>query len=502
MELKRIAFVLITSVILLAACSRGEAGEQPATPTQVVVTPSPRPSATPLPTSTPKPTPVVPVIEVKSQTLTEDGSLLIDRVFIPEGGWLAIYQEDEGGAGELLGYERLVPGENMAVSVSIQPRAATPTLLVQLHEDAGEDGVFEDPGPDVPLQDGGNVVAQSFAVDIQLPIPLIEIGDQEIGSDGQVMIEHVFTLELGWVVIHNYGNGEVGAALGQVPVQAGDNNELSFPIRWRIATEDLLAVLYLDAEQPGGFDQNVDLPVIDDGNGVMAPFGVSLPPDILVYDQPLQENTITVERAVSSGPGFVVAYYDDEGVPGLIIGSQAIEDGVNELVQVELLETAVTGRLYLILHEDTGQLGEFEFPAADLPLVYEGKPLPPFTMATTPGNYLISKDQALGEEGEVVVPLVVTDLDAWVVIYNVDETGAVDEIIGQTWLPAGINRDVLVSIDTDLATETAVAMLHQDNAPLEQFDYPDGADNPLRRNLLPIESKFVIDMAPQDRPLP
>ncbi len=509
MVLKRIAFIWLITIIFIAACSRGgnnQAAELPSASNltaEATATPSPEPTSTLPPTSTPEPTPIVPAIKVDTQTITENGELLIDEVIIADAGWMVIYPDIDGEPGEILGYERLVPGENAEVIVNINPRQATPSLMAQLHEDVGEIGVFEFPGTDDPIRDGGAVVAKTFAVDIQLPMPAIDIGDQAIDGDGQVNVNNVYALEAGWLVVHNYGNNEVGAALGQIPVQPGNNNNLSFPIRWRVADTELIAVLYNDAEQPGGFDSKTDPPVIEDGSAVVAEFSVSLPPDILVFDQPLLEDKLIVERVTSVGSGWVVAYYDEEGEPGLIIGSAYVADGINELVVLEFLASAATPRLYLMLHEDSGTLGEFDFPAADLPVVYEGQPLPPVTMLTTPGNYLITEDQTVAEDNSIIVPLVVTDLDAWVVIYNRDEAGEANEIIGQTWLPAGINRDVMVTLDLELATKTVLAVLHQDFAPQEQFDFPDGLDNPLLRNFLPIQSEFTLETAPEtDRPLP
>jgi hypothetical protein len=217
----------------------------------------------------------------------------------------------------------------------------------------------------------------------------------------------------------------------------------------------------------------------------------------------VREGKLIVERVTSNGPGWIVAYHDEEDLPGLIIGSAYVEEGVNELVELEVIETAATQRLFLLIHEDTGRLGEFDFPAADLPLKVEGQPLPPFIMHTSPGNYLITKDQRMGEDNNIIVPLVVTDLDSWVVIYNSDEAGEASEVIGQSWLPAGINRDVAVAIDPELATDKVLAMLHQDNAPIETFDFPGGVDIPLLRNLLPIQSPFILKVAQEAiRPLP
>lgn len=508
MGLKRITFLLV-AFLLLSACSRsaGDATVEslPADMgvTESAPTLSPSPTATVPPTSTPEPTPIVPSISVAAQILNEDGLLTFDEVIIPEGGWLAIYQVVDGEPGDLLGYERLVPGANGEVTIEIEPREATTSLMAQLHVDAGESGVFEYPDEDIPLNEDGDPVTETFDVDIQLPIAAVDVADQALSYDGFVTVNNVFALVPGWLVIHNYENNVVGEALGQVPVQPGQNNDLSFTIRWRDANPSLIAILYEDSEQPGGFDETVDLPVLEDEEAVIAEFSVTLPPDVLIYDQPVIDSKLIVERATSDKPAWIVAYQDQEDLPGLIIGSAFIEAGVNELVELEILELSATQRLFLMIHEDTATPGEFDFPAADLPVIQDGQPLPPFIMDTMPGNYLITKDQQPGNENQVIVPLVVADLDTWVVIYNVNEIGRAADVVGQTWLPAGINRDIVVAVDSEQVTQTLIAMLHIDRIPIESFDFPDGDDTPLVRNLLPIQSPFQLNRgADENRPLP
>jgi hypothetical protein len=261
--------------------------------------------------------------------------------------------------------------------------------------------------------------------------------------------------------------------------------------------------LHQDVEQPGGFNPAVDLPVLNGGEPVVAEINVTLPPDIFVYIQLLHEGKITIERVISDGPGWVAAYVDDEGQPGLIIGFTLLQDGINEDVKVELPATAASSRLFLILHEDSGNKGEFDFPAADLPVIHQGHLLTPVVVQTNSGNYLITKDQPLGEQNTIEVPLVVADLDTWVVVYNLDETEEPGEIVGQTWLPAGINRDIQVTINPDLKSNALLAVLHQDSGNLQQFDFPKGADAPLLRNLVPIQSSFTLITVPDPvQPIP
>jgi hypothetical protein len=60
------------------------------------------------------------------------------------------------------------------------------------------------------------------------------------------------------------------------------------------------------------------------------------------------------------------------------------------------------------------------------------------------------------------------------------------------WIPAGINRNVSIEIDSDLATDTLQAILHIDSGGFQEFDYPDGLDFPMQRSRNFIQVLFEL----------
>lgn len=86
-------------------------------------------------------------------------------------------------------------------------------------------------------------------------------------------------------------------------------------------------------------------------------------PSLTVEDQTLY---ITVDTVVSDGPGWVVVYNDQDGEPYHVIGVASVEDGENTDVEVELYANDITETVYVMLHEDTGQEGTFEYGQDDL----------------------------------------------------------------------------------------------------------------------------------------
>lgn len=485
---------LVLLVLALAAC-----GEQPTpTPTSRPESGSAAvfPTATPTvpPTPTPEPTPIVPAIDVEDQTLDENGRIFIADVVVPQQGWLVIHAVEDGEPGAVLGYTAVSPGANPRQNISVDPKQVTETLIAMLHIDAGTPAQFEFPGPDEPLSDGAAPVMAEFSVEIDLPGPEIEVAEQEIGYDGVVQIDSAYVLEPGWLVIHATDGDTIGDILGQIPLERGPHQDLSVPIRWRDATSRLAAMLHVDAAQAGGFNPAEDKPLLVEGVPVVADFNVTLPPDVLIYDQPIIDNSLIAERVISSEPAWLVIYTDDDGAPGLIAGSAPLEAGVNEQVVVRLSVPVSSPRLFLLLHEDTEPQGQFNFPGGDAPLRYAGQIVEPFVVNTTPGNYLITRDQALGSDGTVLVPLVTADIATWLVIYT-NQNGEPGEIIGRRALPAGISRRVSVPIDTERVTKQLFAILHQNGGDLESFDYPGGVDWQLQRNRAVIASPFEITVS-------
>lgn len=491
-------------LILVVACRNEEA--TPLDPTAAVTdemetavsTPSTNATNTPVPTAThtPVPTPAVPIINAADQVLTDEGNLQIANVITPEDGWVVLYAMNDGELGDVLAYTAVVTGLNQNLEFTIDPQLATPTLVAMLHSDAGESGEFEFPdGPDVPLTWESAQIATTFALDFQLSEPVVEVEAQAVQEDGVIQIASVLLPQDGWLAIHAQADGRVGELLGAVPLTAGLHEAVSLTIPWRQGTPTLYAALYADAGEPLHFDyQTEDETLMAEGEPVVAEFAATYPPDIFVLDQPLVDGMFEVERVISNGPGWLVAYFDDDGEPGLIIGSAPLEDGLNERVMVEVLETAVTNVLHLRLHEDSELGDDFDFPRVDQPVLYQDRLPSTVTFSLTPGNYLIMDDQTLPATSTasavLTVDLVVVDVPTWVAI-EADDDGERGEVLGFTAVPPGVNHDIAISIDPTLATETLYVTLYLNAGEPDEFD-PDGADVPLQRNRSPISVPFFL----------
>ncbi|MBP6788195.1 MAG: hypothetical protein KA170_11445 [Candidatus Promineofilum sp.] len=463
-------FAVLALVLLLAVagCSLFEEGDPTAErPTlafaTVTLTPEPTPTRTPTPTATP----IAPRVEMDDQPLDDRGELTAAEVALPGPGWLVILADDDGEPGEPIGQTALAGGVHANVAITVDPQLATETLYARLHLDAGTEGVFEYPGEDEPY---AGEPGTTFAVELQLPRPIVEAAEQTVGESNIVTVARVELLEPGWVAIHVDDDGQAGAVIGGVRLEAGLYENVPVTIDRRYATPTLHAVLHEDDGEIGLLEfPDGDQPLLFNGQPVVAAFAAHYPPDIFVYDQPFIDGSIVVERVISEGPGWLAVYSDQDGQPGLIIGFAALEDGVNEAVRIDLIESAVTLQLYARLHQDTTPGDEFDFPGNDPVVRYEDRMPQATAFRTDLGAAVVVRDQTLADDS-VVVSMVVVPVNAWVAVHAAADDGQPAGMLGRTFVPAGINRNVVVSLDPAPENAPVVLVLYEDQGEAEVFD--------------------------------
>lgn len=494
-------FFLILLALLIGACRQ----DTPPTPTtnpatatiEPTTTPTtePTPETTPTPSPTPRvatPTPIIPMLSAENQTITDNGAVQVDNITTLASGWVVVYTDEEGLPGRILGQTRVSTGNGQSLTVTIDPFQATPTLHILLHDDGGQIGEFEFPGPDSPLTFSSQTVAATITIELAIVLPTLAVSDQAINRTGQITVDSAVSPSTGWLVLQaDDGTGNPGRVIGQSPLKAGLNENTPITFDWRNATPQLFVTLHTDSGQVGLFEpDSTDTLVTLADTPIQATFTATLPPDVFVIQQPVVNGEIIVERVVTNEPGWLVIYTDDEDTLGLVIGFVPLQPGITHNLTVPIVEGAATDVLYIIIHEDTNNLDEFDFPDGDQPLRYEGQ-LQTFSFRTQAGNYLVTQNQPLAEDNTVFVPFVVTDVDTWVVV-RADEEGEIGEILGMVRVPAGVHRNLTIEIDPELATPTLHIILHLDAGTPAEFNYPDGVDLPLQRNRTVIQAPFTL----------
>ncbi|MGH2536267.1 MAG: DUF7282 domain-containing protein, partial [Candidatus Promineifilaceae bacterium] len=449
--------------------------------------PTARPTRQATAAPSPTPEPPRPELTAEDQPLDEDGELTITHVKALEPGWVVVYADDGGRPGAVLGHAAVEEGETPSLIVSLDPFQATARLHIRLHVDGGEAGEFEVPGADRPAEAGGEEVLETILADLRFEPAAIRVADQPVGREGQVRVERVSLPAPGFLGLHLDDGGAPGRMVSFRPLPAGASHDVMLSLPWREATARLHAVLYQDLGEPGHFEYpDEDSPFIGQGSPAQASFKITLPPDIFVYEQPVLNGVVQVERAYSDGPGWLAAFTSVDGLPGILLGAAQLSDGVNQGITLSVTQSAVTPVILIRLHEDREPLGEFDFPGGDPPVYYQERLPNPIYLNTEPGSYLLAADQPLGPEDSLTVTLAVVEADAWLVAQTAGADGLPGEIVGQEWLAAGFNRDVVIQLDGVAAGDELFLTLHRDAGDLRQLEFPDGPDAPLEREEAPV----------------
>jgi len=106
-----------------------------------------------------------PAVTVSDQDVT-GGTVTIDSVVSDGPGWIVIHAAEGNSVGADIGHAALTDGTNENVVVTLDNGEAdvTETLYAMLHSDLGEEGTYEFPGADTPVQVDGEVVNVPFTV--------------------------------------------------------------------------------------------------------------------------------------------------------------------------------------------------------------------------------------------------------------------------------------------------------------------------------------------------
>lgn len=103
-------------------------------------------------------------VAASDQEIT-NGTVTIDSAYLLQSGFVVIHTaNEEGKPGPVIGYAALPAGPSAGVAVNIEADKATPKLFAMLHIDAGNAGVYEFPGDDVPVTEGDAVVLTPFNI--------------------------------------------------------------------------------------------------------------------------------------------------------------------------------------------------------------------------------------------------------------------------------------------------------------------------------------------------
>ena len=219
-----------------------------------------------------------------------------------------------------------------------------------------------------------------------------------------------------------------------------------------------------------------------------------LVPSITNPRHDLEGGTVIVDKVIMDQQGWVVIHADDGGQPGPVIGYIEVPEGVSTEVVIQVVPDEITQTLYAMLHVDAEPMSEFNFPEGDdVPVTVDGEVVVTSFDANIESDMdgedgdmeeeaalvprIVNPRQSL-QDGNVIIDKVVMDQQGWVVIHA-DDGGQPGPVIGYIEVPEGVSTEVVVQVVPDDVTPTLYAMLHVDEEPLSEFNFPEGDDVPV-----------------------
>ena len=343
--------------------------------------------------------PLEPSIQVRNQE-REGLNAIFDHVTTPRDAWLAVYEQQAAGP-QLVGVQRMPPGENSNVQVFFRrqvPRGAV--LWAVLHEDTGANQSFDYPEADPPMAVGTSFAARPFV----LAEPGIKVDDNQVIS-GSVTIREVIAPHDGWIAVYSMDQQQL---LGYKHVPMGRTEGLSLPFnvsRPALGPAKLVAILHRKDET----ENLAQFPIPDsvstvDGKSIGDTFNVTVEPGACgltgsgyAYsgDQPLvvvadpaqlDGSVLRVQSVCLPDEGWIAVYRNAGGSIGDTMGYAKLPAGsIPAEIPINLSEPRPFGQpIWIVLHADKGQVGVFELPEPDLPIWINGKPAVFYAMVGQP----------------------------------------------------------------------------------------------------------------------
>ena len=222
----------------------------------------------------------------------ENGVVYVESIMLEQDGYVVVHASNEAGDGPMVPEIISEPvyleaGIYSNVGVPLEDDAnveAGDVLWVMLHNDSGEEGVYEfdgNNGLDLPLKDGDNIIMTSITINEVTTVAMsgsITVSDQAV-VDNTITIENVNLDMDGWVVVHASnaaGDGPMVPDIISEPVYLEDNDNDDVVITFTEAPEvgdTVWVMLHNDTGVDGVYEfdgvNGLDLPITDDGNVVV-----------------------------------------------------------------------------------------------------------------------------------------------------------------------------------------------------------------------------------------
>jgi hypothetical protein len=202
--------------------------------------------------------------------------VIVESVHLGGPGWVVIHTDNNGAPGPVAGFAAFDGSARNLVVTLDQDVPLTPVLWPMLHVDDSEIGTYEFgtvEGADAPVANDEGVITFPIAA-----APSIAYTDQT-GFTGTITIPEALIDAAGWLVIHADADGAPGPVIGQAPLAAGLNRDITVAVDVAEAGEQVFPMLHYDTGTPGVYEfgsvEGADLPVSVGGRVIVGPISLS-----------------------------------------------------------------------------------------------------------------------------------------------------------------------------------------------------------------------------------
>lgn len=458
-------------------------------------------------------------LSVGDQIITLADRINVEELQSIDAGWLAVYEDDAGTPGALLGTLKVDVGQGTDVSVQLDRELLDAEVVhVALHKDDPVNDMFDytangsnDP---IALDAQGEALIKAITVELAaLPEPALEVDSQMLMQANVVVIKSLVAPIDAWVAIYDSPAGERANIIGTLKVSAGDAMDVQVTLdRDAVDGETLYAVLHGDDPVDGNFtytvDPTEDVPLVDENNAeIERAFVVDLPaaaPVLELGPFVLSPTEVSLSRVVSPSEAWVVIQDEINGQPGSILGTAFVAPGENTNVYVFLQARAlIEGEtLYVTLHEDSPQDGNFSYipgMADDLPVEVSGQPVRQSVSVMLPAmlgpDLRVNPAVSISPNNELFIPRADLDSAGWIAVYE-NNQGSIGARIGLQAIPSGSNRNIAVTLtQPPVDGEFYVVRMHRENPVDGVFTYDtNAAQDPIAVNDKGLEQRADIQI--------
>lgn len=300
-----------------------------------------------------------PSLRVSDQTVGDDEVVFIDSAEMVEPGWLVLYNDDNG-PDDIVGLTYLPAGERQRIPLTVPWRDATPTLHVLLHSDNAPRQQF-DPADDLPISLQQATLSATFTATYP---PQVIVHDQPL-AERTLTIARAVSYGPGWVAISSDENRDnfPDTVIGYAHLSDGVNEWVTVPLLATPDEERLYVQIHVDESPIRRFSYPNGDPIVAIEEQLRStPFNLVDGSYLIARNQPLVDDTITVDVVVADQPVWVVARVSDGGEAGEVLGAVAVGAGVQADVSITLDEVPEAGELLVVLHANGGDIDSFEYP--------------------------------------------------------------------------------------------------------------------------------------------